>query len=159
MMNYSLILQTCLILHLTGLTLMAGTTVVDFIIFNNFYQKFETEKDKALAYLEIMPKLSILTIAGGILLIFSGTALFSVTQGVFAEQFWFRLKGCLILLIILNGIFWGGKQGTILKNIIKENGQDLYHKVNSVALKLRLFYVIQATLFFLIIILAIFKFN
>lgn len=158
-MNYSLILQLCLILHLIGLTLMAGTTVVDFIIFNNFYTKFNAQKDKALAFLEIMPKLSILTIVGGILLIVSGTGLFIVTQGVFAEQFWFRLKGCLILIIVLNGIFFGGKQGLKLKNIIKENGHDLNSSIHEVGLKLKLFYIVQAAIFFCIIVLAIFKFN
>jgi len=138
---------------------MAGTAVVDFIIFNNFYKKFELEKDKSLAFLEIMPMLSVLTIVGGILLIVSGAGLFIVTKGVFAEQFWFRLKGSLIVVLILNGIFFGGRQGAKLKNIIKESGPDLKSKISSVSLKLKLFYTLQAALFFIIIILAIFKFN
>ena len=138
---------------------MAGTTAVDFIIFNNFCKKFEIEKEKSLALLEIMSKLSVLLIAGAILLIVSGTGLFIVTHGVFAEQFWFKFKMGLIVVLILNGSFFGGRQESKLKNIIRESGSDLNSKIRAVNLKLKLFYTFQAAIFFTIIILAIFKFN
>jgi len=138
---------------------MAGTTAVDFIIFNNFCKKFEFEKEKSLAFLEIMSKLSVLLIAEAILLIVSGTGLFIVTHGVFAEQLWFKFKMGLIIVLILNGSFFGGRQGSKLKNIIRESGPDLNSKIKAVNLKLKLFYTFQAAIFFTIIIFAIFKFN
>jgi len=158
-MDALFILQVCLTLHLTGLALMAGTTAVDFIIFNNFCKEFESEKEKSLALLEIMSKLSVLLIAGAILLIVSGTGLFIVTHGVFARQFWFKFKMGLIVVLILNGSFFGGRQESKLKNIIRESGPDLNSKIRVVNLKLKLFYTFQAAIFFTIIILAIFKFN
>jgi len=158
-MDTLFILQVCLILHLTGLALMAGTTAVDFIIFNNFCKKFEFKKEKSLALLEIMSKLSVLLIAGAILLIVSGTGLFIVTHGVFAEQLWFKFKMGLIVVLILNGSFFGGRQGSKLKNMVRERGTDLNSKIKVVTLKLKLFYTFQAAIFFTIIILAIFKFN
>jgi hypothetical protein len=138
---------------------MAGTTAVDFIIFNNFCKKFEFEKEKSLALLEIMSKLSVLLIAGAILLIVSGTDLFFVTHGVFAGQFWFKFKMGLIVVLILNGSFFGGRQESKLKNIIRESGPDLNRKIRAVNWKLQLFHAFQAAIFFTIIILAIFKFN
>lgn len=138
---------------------MAGTTAVDFIIFNNFCKKFEFEKEKSFTLLEIMSKLSVLLIAGAILLIVSGTGLFIVTHGVFAEQLWFKFKMGLIIVLILNGSFFGGRQGSKLKNIIRESGPDLNSKIKAVNLKLKLFYTFQAAIFFTIIIFAIFKFN
>jgi hypothetical protein len=138
---------------------MAGTSAVDFIIFNDFNKKFEFEFEKSLLLIEIMSKLSVLTIAGGILLIVSGTGLFFVTHGVFAEQTWFNLKMGLLVILILNGIFFGGKQGAKLKNILRERGPDLNVKIKDVNFKLKLFYTFQGAIFFIIIILAIFKFN
>jgi hypothetical protein len=112
-----------------------------------------------LALLEIMSKLSVLLIAGAILLIVSGTGLFIVTHGVFAEQLWFEFKMGLIVVLILNGFFFGGRLGSKLNNIIRESGPDLNSKIRAVNLKLKLFYTFQAAIFFTIIILAIFKFN
>lgn len=109
--------------------------------------------------MEIMSKLSVLLIAGAMLLIVSGTGLFIVTHGVFAEQLWFKLKMGLIVILILNGFFFGGRQESKLKNIIRESGADLNSKMRAVNLKLKLFYTFQAAIFFTIIILAIFKFN
>ena len=106
-----------------------------------------------------MSKLSVLLIAGAILLIVSGTGLFIVTHGVFAEQIWFKFKMGLIVVLILNGFFFGGRQGAKLKNIIRESRPDLNSKIGTVNLKLKLFYTFQAAIFFTIIILSIFKFN
>jgi len=65
----------------------------------------------------------------------------------------------LIVVLILNGSFFGGRQESKLKNIIRESGPDLNSKIRVVNLKLKLFYTFQAAIFFTIIILAIFKFN
>lgn len=158
-MNTFLTFQTCLILHLTGLVLMAGPTAVDLIIFNNFCKKFELEKEKALALLEVMSKLSVLLIAGAILLIVSGAGLFIITHGVFAEQFWFKFKMGLIVVLILNGSFFGGRQASKLKNLIRESRPGLNNKIKAVNFKLKLFYTFQIAIFFTIIILAILKLN
>lgn len=154
-----LILKICLILHLSGLILMVGHSAVDLIIFNNFSKKFELEKEKSLALLEIMSKLSVLLIVGGILLIASGTGLFLVTKGAFGEQIWFQVKMGLIVALILNGSFFGGRQQSKLKKLIRASGPDLNSKVRAVTLKLKLYYTFQVAIFLTIIILAVFKFN
>lgn len=158
-MNALLILQICLTLHLSGLILTVGHTVVDFIIFNNFSKKFEFEKEKSFALLEIMSKLLVLLIAGGILLLASGTGLFLISQGAFGEQIWFQVKMGLIVALILNGSFFGGRQQSKLRNLIRAGGPDLNSKVRAVNLKLKLYYTIQVAIFLTIIILAVFKFN
>ena len=154
-----ILLQIFLIMHLTGLTLMAGTTVAEYITFNTFSKLFGKERERSLSLLELMKKLSGLLGLGAALLILSGIGLFIVTNGVFIHQFWFRIKLLLIFILILNGFLVGGRQESKLKKGINENGIHSNEQINKAMRNLRIFYRVQMGIFFVIIVLAVFKFN
>ncbi len=158
-MNTLILLQICLIMHLMGLTLMAGTTVAEYITFNTFSKLLGKERERSFSLLDLMKKLSGLLGLGAALLILSGIGLFIITRDVFIHQLWFRIKLALILILILNGFLVGSRQGSRLKNSINENGVHANEQATKAIRNLRIFYRVQMGIFFVIIVLAVFKFN
>jgi hypothetical protein len=158
-MNKLILLQIFLVLHLTGLTLMAGTTVAEFITFRNFAKIYDSERQRSLSLLELLEKLSMLLGLGAALLILSGIGLFTVTGGAFAHQIWFKIKLTLILVLILNGFLVGSSQELKLKNIINANGTDYDGQIKWPILNIKIFYLVQMGIFFVIMILSVFKFG
>jgi uncharacterized membrane protein SirB2 len=158
-MNTLTLLQIFLIIHLTGLTLMAGTTVADYVTFNTFSGRMKAEKESPVYLLDLMAKLSVLLGIGAALLIISGIGLMYCTAGVYAHMIWFKIKMILLLLLILNGFLVKGRQESTLKKNITGNTLVLSEQVKGAIGGLRTFYLVQMGGFLVIIILAVFKFN
>jgi hypothetical protein len=154
MMNTMILLNICLIAHLTGLALMAGTTVADTVTFNTFSKGFQKEGKPSVNLLALMDKFSALLGIGAALLIISGTGLMTITHGAFAHQIWFKIKLVLILTLILNGFLVGGRQKSKLKKQL-----DTSEQAKNTIKSIKLFYLAQMGLFLTIILLSIFKFN
>jgi len=152
------IYQLALITHLTGLTMVAGATLVDYILTRQFWRQHAIDKSNSLAIRSVLAKLQILFGIGFLLLIFSGVYMMYVTQGAYGEQVWFRIKFGLILLIIANGIFFGRKQASRLKKILStsESDNDALLKIKS---NLNRFHISQLMFFLTILTLSVFKFN
>lgn len=153
-MNTMILLNIFLIAHLSGLALMAGTTVADTVTFNMFSNSFRKDGAPSLTLLTLMDKLSALLGIGAALLIISGTAMMIITHGAFAHQIWFKIKLVLILTLILNGFLVGGRQKSKLKKHL-----DTGEQATSAMAKIKLFFLVQLALFLTIILLSIFKFN
>jgi len=158
-MNTFILLQICLVAHLTGLTLMAGTTISEYITFKTFRKMSDPREEKALSLLHLIKKLSALLGIGAALLILSGTGLFIITGGAFIHQFWFKVKLILIAVLILNGFLVGGKQESKLKTGISENSGHFNEQLSKAISKLNMFYKVQMGIFLIIIVLSIFKFS
>ncbi|HEY9259190.1 hypothetical protein [Chitinophaga sp.] len=158
-MNTQILLQISLIFHLTGLTLMAGTTVVDFMTFNTFSRRLEADKASPVHLLELMAKLSMLMGIGAALLITSGIGLMFCTAGVYAHMIWFKIKMMILLLLVLNGFLVKARQESKLNKHIAGNTISLSEPVKSAMLRLKIFYLVQIAGFLMIITLAVFKFN
>ncbi len=153
-MNTMILLNIFLIAHLTGLTLMAGTTVADTVTFNAFSKSLQKEGTPGLNLLALMDKFSALLGIGAALLIISGTGMMIITHGAFAHQIWFKIKLVLILALILNGFVVGGRQKSKLKKYL-----DAGEQAQAAIRNIKLFYLSQMGLFLTIILLSIFKFN
>jgi len=157
-MNSYTLLQTLLTLHLTGLILMAGTVVIDSLMYRTFWKQYNIDKDRSLNLLAATVKFGRIAGIGAALLILTGFGMMAVTHGVFGEQLWFRIKfGFVILLITINLI--ARNRSLKLRKII--NLGDTASETE--ALKIRTFlsryFTIAFVIFFLIIFLSIFKFN
>ena len=153
-MNTMILLNIFLIAHLSGLALMAGTTVADTVTFNMFSKSFRKHGAPSLTLLTLMDKLSALLGIGAALLIISGTGMMIITHGAFAHQIWFKIKLVLILTLILNGFLVGARQKSKLKKHLDTRVQAASAMVN-----IKLFFLVQLAIFLTIILLSIFKFN
>lgn len=162
--------QIALVTHIIGLTLMAGTTVVDFIMVKQFWKHYAHDSSKAITIHEAGSKFPALFGVGIILLILSGITMMGVTRGVFGEQIWFRIKFGLVILIIINGLALGRRLGSKLKKLLmqerpntqvgasvsQENRNDDLLKVKN---NLNWFHLSQFAFFIIIFVLSVFKFN
>jgi hypothetical protein len=138
---------------------MAGTTVSEYITLKTLRKILSAGNEKAMSLLQLMKKLSVLLGLGVALLILSGTVMFIITGGAFIHQFWFKVKLILILVLILNGFLVGSRQELKLMTSIDENGGRLNEQLSKAISNLSMFYKVQMGIFFIIIVLSIFKFS
>jgi hypothetical protein len=153
------IFPALLMLHLTGLVLMAGTSLIDFINYQAFWKLFNHQKEQAAGILVASAKFPRLIGLGAGLLIITGLGMIALTHGMLAEQLWFRIKIVFILLLIGNGIFNGNRLGVKLRKIIIGNMPDMLDQALNLKSKIRTFYLIQFCIFLIIIFLSAYKFN
>jgi uncharacterized membrane protein len=157
-MNSYTLLQTLLTLHLTGLVLMAGTIVIDSLMYRTFWQQYEINRERSLNLLAASGKFGRLSGIGAVLLILTGFAMMFITHGVFGEQLWFRIKfGLVILLIIINLL--ARRRSLKLRKIISLSDEASLTEIGKIRFFLRRYFITAFIIFFLIIFLSVFKFN
>jgi uncharacterized membrane protein len=157
-MNSYTFLQTFLVLHLTGLILMAGTIVVDSMVYRAFWRQYDTEKERAVNLLAVSGKFGRVTGIGAALIVLTGIGMMGITHGVFGEQLWFRVKfGLVILLIVINLL--ARRRGARLRKAIGLSDADSTVTVASAKAFLGRYFLAAFAIFFVIILLSVFKFN
>ena len=157
-MNSYTLLQTFLALHLTGLVLMAGTIVVDSMIYRAFWQQYNTDRGRSVNLLAISSKFGRVTGIGAALIVLTGIGMMAVTHGVFGEQLWFRIKfGLVILLIVINLI--ARRRASKLRKALVPADSGSSTTVTDARTFLGRYFMAAFTIFFIIILLSVFKFN
>jgi len=154
-MNSLRLLQLSLVIHLIGLTLMAGTTAVSFVAFKRFSKAIPGNKDAIAYYINKILGLSSLLLLGGILLVFSGVGLLLLTHA--QGQLWFQVKMGVVVALVSNGFLFGGRQEQKIKRILSAPDGNIQAQLGRPAARLRVFYAIQLALFLAVIILAVTK--
>ena len=157
-MQITYLFPTCLVLHLTALVLMAGTTLVDYLAYSSLWRSFEQE-ERPIALLGMMAKLPRVAGIGAALLILTGIGMMALTHGVFGEQLWFRIKFGLVILVILNSLLVGRRQGVKLRRMLDIGKPLIAGDTNRIRTALTRFHLSQLLLFLFIIFLSVFKFN
>jgi hypothetical protein len=162
--------QIALITHIVGITLMAGTTLVEYLFTKHFWKLYASDRSRAITTNEDGFNFHLLVNIGIIFLILSGATMLVIFQGVFAKQIWFQIKIGLIIIIAINGSMVGRRQDVKLKRLISleklnfhqdgplglENRKEDLMKVKN---RLNLFYISQLLMFLTIFTLSVFKFN
>ena len=154
-MNTLRLLQSLLVIHLTGLTLMAGTDAVSFLAFKRLSNALQEDQTAIKFYIKKLMGLSSLLPLGGILLISSGVGLLIITHTY--GQLWFQLKMGVIVALILNGFLFGARQELKIKQILAMPDGQIHLQLRQPLANLRIFYAIQLTLYGLAVILAVTK--
>jgi uncharacterized membrane protein SirB2 len=150
-----------LVLHIIGLSTMAGTALVDFVCYRKFWKLYANGKEKAAAILPVLATFRFLFAGGFILLLISGIGMVALSHGLFAEQRWFRIKMGIILLAIINGAILGGRTAMKLRRVVAADiaGTNVEESRNSLKGRLRMIQIFQLLLFVTIFVLSVYKFN
>lgn len=150
-----------LVMHIIGLAMMAGTTLADYVITKQFWKQYATDKSKGIAINQAMSKFVLLFGIGILLLIISGISMMAITRGAFGEQLWFRIKFALVIIVILNGVVVGRRQGIKLRNLLPQAiaGENIDSRLLTVRSNINWFQLSQMALFIIIFVLSAFKFN
>jgi uncharacterized membrane protein SirB2 len=143
----------CLLAHIIGLTLAAGTTVISFLVNRRFWKFYDTDKVKAVTMMELGTRFPrIIGIGIGLLLV-SGIYIMYLTKGAFAGQLWFRIKIVLVLVVIANSFVGKALAKRVKATMAAEGSIGGFHG------KITAFYLVQLFLFLAIFVLGTFKFT
>jgi hypothetical protein len=160
-MTTFIIYRLALITHLAGLVMVAGTTLLDFIVTRQFWKQFSTNRSGGAAVLRSSSAFPVVFGIGFLFLIISGVYMMYITKGAYGEQVWFRVKFGLILLIILNGLAFGRRQGLKLRKILGSETPEggIEPTLSKIKGNLNWFHFSQLVFFLGILTLSVFKFN
>jgi uncharacterized membrane protein len=150
-----------LVLHIIGLSTMAGTALVDFFCYAQFWRRYSRDKAGAAALLPVLANFRFLFAGGFILLVISGVGMVAWSHGAFAEQLWFRVKMGILVLLILNGAVIGGLTARGLRKTVEADlsGANVGARTRMFRGRLRMVHLVQMLLFITIFVLSVYKFN
>jgi len=158
-MKMYLTLRFLLALHIIGIVIMAGTTMIDYLTFRVFWRFAEAGDSRTLGLIPLMARYGAFVRTGAITIILTGIALFVLDKGAIWAEPWFRVKTILVIILILNGLFVGNRQGHRLREAVAMHGSDLLSNALPIREAMSRFYPIQLSLFFLIIIISMIRTN
>jgi uncharacterized membrane protein len=153
MMN--LLLRILLIVHVCGLAVMAGTTVVDYFTFKIFCNMIDAGDNQAQGLLPVMARFGGLVRMGAGALLLSGVTMVAI-KSAWWDEVWFKVKLGLVILLVLNGMFVGNSLGVKFRNMAL-NSCTLVQKGTGINTNLNRFYLVQLILFILIIFVSVIR--
>lgn len=146
-----LIVRGLVALHIIGIVMMAGTTMIDYLTFKTFWKLADHGNERSLGLIPLMARYGALIRTGAITLMLTGIALFILQKTDWLHQFWFKVKLGLFFLLLLNGLFVGNTQGHKFRETVTAHASDFAGHSLQIRKTLNLFYPVQLTLFFLTI--------
>ena len=158
-MRTQIFLRILLTLHITGIAIMAGTSFIDYFTFKLFWKFADHGDNRSLGLLPLMSRYGEFVRIGGVIIIVTGLAMLLLVKGVWWEQSWFKIKMVLVAMVVLNGAFFGNKLGTKFREVVANNGANFIQQTADLRTQLNRFYILQLTLFFVIVLVSVFKFS
>jgi len=149
-----------LVTHIIGITIMAGTTFIDFITFRAFGKALKTDKAKSPVLENYLYQLQRFLGIGMLIILASGITMMVKLHEVWGAQLWFRIKMGILLLVIINGLglrrMMGSRLKKALPDILSTNSFDKqWHRIK---INFSIVQAVQMLLFIIIYILSVFKF-
>lgn len=136
--------------------MMAGTTLIDTIMFKQFWKQYTINPANATVILQATAKVAVLFAVGFLLLLLSGVTIMLLTNGIYGEQLWFKIKMMLVIVAILNGLLLGRRTGLQIRRSVA--GEDT-GRLQALKKRLTLFHISQLTILTAIFVMGVFKFN
>lgn len=149
-----------LVLHISGITLMAGTFFAGFLTNYQLWKYLPHNKDQALPIARATSRFRIAQAFGGVLIVVGGITMMMAVHGVFMHQTWFKVKLVMLGLLILNTIIVERPAARRLRRFLfSENVPPDSTALLSTQRRLGLFNMFQLILFLGIFIISSYKFN
>lgn len=158
-MNTQSLLHLFLLIHLIALTMSVGITIASAVATTQFWKLYDKDRLQGILAFRGIRKFQVIGGLGMLLLILSGIAMLWLYNWAFGEQLWFHIKMGCILLIFVNGFTFGrittARMGKLLKD--EETGNAAVD-VSRLRRRQGIFHAAQLSLFFIIILMASFRF-
>jgi len=147
-----------LVLHIAGIVLLGGTTLINFIISKQFWNSVYADRNKAAVINSTTMLFGRITGIGGAITILTGIGMVIIYHGVVAEALWFRIKMILVLMLILNASFFARPQNIKLGKLlsVEKTASDDF---NAIKTKMNFYYATQFIMLLIIFVLSVFKFG
>ena len=154
----NLLLNTGLVLHICGISLMVGMTIAGFGTYRKLFILLAEDKNNASPLIATAGLFSRLQMLGGLFIIVGGVMMMIAFHGLIMGQLWFKIKLSLLLLLILNMplIFLPGSMR--LRRFLDAANPEQADLAKAQQL-LNRFHIAQLLIFLGIFILSVFRFN
>lgn len=154
------IYSATLVVHVVGITLMAGTAFIDLFTFRYFWKRYAEDKEQGLVVENITFGLQRFMGVGMLLILLSGIGMMAYLHQVWGQQLWFRIKMAVLVLIIVNGLGLRRALGNKLRRILGADATtDVALPLAKVKARMTMIQYLQLLLFIVIFTLSVFKFN
>jgi uncharacterized membrane protein len=154
------IYNLALVVHIVGITIMAGATFIDFVTFRRFWKVLPSNRQSGLVIADFLYGLQRFLGIGMLVIIVSGVGMMVFLHQVWGQQTWFRIKIGILVLIIINGLAIRRSLGNKLKKLLADEtvtGNTLM--LSGLKRNITLAHTFQILFFVTIYILSVFKFN
>jgi len=149
------------LLHIIGLTMLAGTTLVSYVVSKKFWAQYKQDKEKGFAIMQAISKLPWLAGVGLGLQLISGFMIMAAVGGGYGAQLWFRIKMIFVLLIISGSIVLSrGMQNKMYRWV----SDDMLHgnktqQIGNLATRISYVQLFLISFFIIVYTLSVFRFN
>ena len=159
-MSTQSLLHLFLSIHLIALTMAVGITIASAVATSQFWKLYDKDRLQGISAFRGIKKFQIFGGLGLLLLILSGVVMLSLYNGAFHDQLWFQIKMTCILLLLINGFTLGRITTKKMSKLLKDDQQANSQVPDIPRLKRNqaIFHATQLSLFFIIIVLASFRF-
>lgn len=151
-----------LICHITGIAMMVGGMLANFVAMSQLWKFLPAEKGKAQVVARTVARFPIVQASGGFLIILGGTLMMIFFHGLPMHQAWFHVKLLLLLLIILNAVITAWPANVLLKQLLFGDQDDITYeqpKILKVKQRITLYHTLQLVFFLLIFIVSVTRFD
>jgi len=152
------IVQISLVLHITGIIILAGLTIASEALSFQSWKLIGTDRAKAILMNSATMIFGRIIGIGGLLTIVTGFIMVSILREGVTAQVWFRIKMLLVILIVLNGAIYARRQNTKLTRLLSSDHTD-NRKLESLKRNLNTSFLLQLILFLIIFVLSVFRFS
>jgi len=149
--------HTILTIHILSFILFIGTTVIDFLLYRQFWKFYGNDIAKAKTIWEVKNKIGPIIRFGGFLAFLAGITLMATAH--YGGQTWLRIKVPLVILALINAVILARKQRKAIGANAEINIAFKAQKPKELKNRFTFFYFIQLCIFFFIILLSAFRFN
>lgn len=150
-----------LVMHIVGITVMAGATLIEYVTFRQFWKIVAIDKSRGAVVWETISNYQKMMGIGMLIIILGGVGMMYYLHEAWGAQLWFRIKFGLVILVIINGLGIRRILGSRLNKLIV-NMEAAFQATQS-TLRIRSYiqivHLIQLLLFLAIYILSIYKFT
>jgi hypothetical protein len=155
------IYKAALAIHIAGITIMAGATVIDFVSFRQFWKIYTADKVKGFVMENVLHSLQRFIRIGLLVILISGVTMMAYLHQVWGEQLWFRIKMVVLVLILINGLGIRRRLGSAMKKILHAElpGENQELGLATLREKINVVQILQLLFFAIIFVLSVFKFN
>lgn len=148
-----------LVLHVIGITVMAGTTFIDYVIYRQFWGTYSKDSAQGVIFERMAFRLQRFLGIGMVLIILSGVGMMFYMHQVWGQQLWFRIKMGVLLVIIINGLGFRRITGSKVQRLISNVSMQEGTQVSRLRFSMTFIQSVQMMMFIIIFILSVFKFN
>lgn len=154
------IYNLALVMHIVGITLMAGATVVEYATFRQFWKTVPSDKAKGLVLWETISNYQKIMGIGMLIIIIGGVVMMYYLHEAWGAQLWFRIKFGLVILVIINGLGIRRVLGSRLTKVFTAMGPVYDSTPSTLRIRgyIQVVHLVQLILFLAIYFLSIFKF-